>query len=284
MEKYYDGYDWDEDGFPGEYVYGDLYESDSSERWKPISGAPDYWISTENRVWSGVKHRFINGSPTKHGYTDFSLKRDGQRVRKTLHKALAEAFIPNPNNYPEVRHINDDPTDNWLDNLEWGTQADNVQDCIRNGHFRYFSEEDIARANETRRTPVVAIRIRDGKKIYFDSQHEASRQLNIGQSLISAVIRGKSRSAGGYFFAKRENFDSSFDYREYSYQRRGMPIKATNLMTGETRIYNKPRQAAFDLSMSEASVSNVLRGKARQAKGWVFEELDTEEVNNERIY
>lgn len=284
MEKYYDGYDWDIDGFPGEYVYGDLYESDSSERWKPMPGAPDYWISTENRVWSGIKHKFINGSPTKHGYTDFSLKCDGKRVRKNLHKALAEAFIPNPNNYPEVRHMNDNPADNWLDNLRWGTQADNVRDCINNGHFRYFSDEDIAKANETRRTPIVAVRLRDGEKHFFISQQEASRQLGIDQSSVNAVIRGKSRSAGGYFFAKQEDFDETFDYSKYSYQRRGMPIKVTHLITGETRVYEKPRQAAFDLNMSEASVSNVLHGKAHSAKGWVFDELDTEVDDDERLH
>lgn len=42
------------------------------------------------------------------------------------------AYIPNPNNYPIVRHLNDNPLDNRLANLAWGTQKDNVKDSIKN--------------------------------------------------------------------------------------------------------------------------------------------------------
>lgn len=287
MAIYYDGYDWDSDGFPGEYVYGDDEYVDDyymDERWKRMPGAQDYWISNKERVWSSHKQNFIDGSLTMRGYTDFSLRCNGHRIHKTLHKAMAEAFIPNPNNYREVRHLDDDPTNNELGNLAWGTQHDNVQDCIRNGHFRYFSKEDIEKANAARRTPIIAVRLKDGEKLYFASQQEAGRQLGIDQSSINAVIRGKSRSAYGYFFSKQDHFDESFNYHDYPYQRKGMSVKAINLDTGEIRIYDRPRQAALDLNMSEASVSNVLRGKARSAKGWVFETLDTEEKDNGRIY
>lgn len=281
MAIYYDGYDWDTDGFPGEFVYGDgVYVDDyyMDERWKPVVGAPDYWISTKARVWSRIDNWFIGGYTNKQGYTDFSLRVNGHRVRKYLHHMLGEAFIPNPHNCPIIRHLDDNPFNNDLDNLAWGTQLQNVHDCIENGHFRYFTREDIERANEKRRTPVVAIRIRDGEKKYFVSQQEASRQLGIDQSCISAVIRGKSRSACGYYFALQDNFNDDFNPVEYTYQRRGMPVKATNLTTGETRVYKKPRRAAEDLNISEASVSNVLHGKIMSAKGWTFEELDIEEV------
>ena len=288
MAIYYDGYDWDVDGFPGEYVYGDYGYTDDyymDERWKRIWDAPDYWVSTKARVWSAVSLSFIEGTPLKNGHIDMSLRCDGRRVHRYLHRLVAEAFIPNPYGYPEVRHLNDDPSDNEIDNLAWGTQYDNMQDCIRNGHFRYFTRKDIESANEARRTPVVAIRLRDGAKRFFVSQQEASRQLRINQASINAVIRGRNRSAGGYYFVTQEDFDGAFDHNGYSYQRRGLPIEAIHLDTGETRVYDKPRYAAIDLGMSEASVSNVLHGKARSAKGWIFRELDTEEdADDEHIY
>lgn len=287
MAIYYDGYDWDIDGFPGEYVYGDREYVDDyymDERWKRIWDAPNYWVSTKARVWSSVSKSFIEGTPLKNGHIDMSLIFNGRRIHRYLHRLVAEAFIPNPYGYPVVRHLNDDPSDNELENLAWGTQLDNVHDCILNGHFQYFSKEDIERANEVRRTPVVAIRLRDGKKFTFVSQQEASRQLGIDQSSISAVVRGCSRSAGGYYFVTQEDFDGTFNHRDYPYQRRGLPIKATNLYTGETRVYDKPRYAALDLGMSEASVSNVLRGKARSAKGWTFKELDTGGDNDDCLY
>ena len=288
MATYYDGFDWDIDGFPGEYVYGDYeYVEDyyMDERWKRIWSAPDYWVSTKARVWSSISESFIEGTPLRSGHIDISLRVNGDREHRYLHRLVAEAFIPNPYSYPYVRHLNDDPSDNEVNNLAWGTQRDNMRDCITNGHFRYFSREDVEKANEKRRTPVVAIRLRDGCTKYFSSQQEASRTLGINQSSINSVIRGRRRSACGYFFAKQEDFDDSFIHKDHSYQRRGMPIKATNLITGESRIYEKPRIAAFDLEMSEASVSNVLRGKTKHAKGWMFEELDLEDGDtNGRFY
>lgn len=287
MTIYYDGYDWDVDGFPGEYVFGDYGYSGYSdeyymdERWKRIYDIPEYWVSNKARVWSSISMSFVYGTPLRSGHIDVSLRRNGHRVHRYLHRLVAEAFIPNPHGYPEVRHLNDDPSDNEVDNLAWGTQSDNMHDCIRNGHFYYLTERDIERANEARRTPIVAIRLCNGEKLFFNSQHEASRRLRIDQASINAVIRGKCRSAGGYFFAKENEFDESFDHHSYSYQRRGMAVKAENLSTGETRLYGKPRQAALDLDMSEASVSNVLRGKVHSAKGWMFKTLDSEDDNDE---
>ena len=287
MAIYYDGYDWDIDGFPGEYVFGDYGYSGHfdeyymDERWKRIYDIPEYWISTKARVWSSISMSFVYGTPLKSGHIDMSLRCNGRRVHRYLHRLVAEAFIPNLHGYPEVRHLNDDPSDNEVENLAWGTQSDNMCDCIRNGHFYYLTERDIERANEVRRTPIVAVRLCNGEKLFFNSQQEASRRLGIDQASINAVVRGKNRSAGGYFFAKENEFDKTFDYRSYSYQRRGMTVKAMNLNTGETRIYDKPRQVALDLGMSETLVSNVLHGKARSAKGWTFKTLDSEGDNNE---
>ena len=281
MATYYDGYDWDTDGFPGQYVYGDYEYVDDyymDERWKPTD-VRGYWVSNKGRVWSSIQSRFIEGHTTKKGYVDFSFKINGHRVRRYLHRLLAEAFIPNPRNYSEVRHLDDNAYNNELENLAWGTQLDNTRDCIRNGHFRFFTREDIELANSIRRTPVIAIRLRDGKRYRFVSQQEASRQLGVDQASINAVVRGKCRSACGYYFVREDEFDGEFNHVGYTYQKRGMPIKAINMHTDEIRIYDRPRQAAIALGLSESSISNILHGKALYSKGWIFEELDAEEYD-----
>lgn len=287
MARYYDGYDWDVDGFPGEYVYGDdVYVDDyyMDERWKRVVGAPGYWISTKARVWSSVKQRFIEGHTNDSGYTDFSLNVNGFRVHKYLHRMLGEAFIPNPYGYPEVRHLDDNPFNNDLDNLAWGTQLHNVHDCIDNGHFRYFTPEDIERANSIRRTPIVAIRFRDGKVQHFISQQEASRQLGINQSSINGVLRGKSRGAGGYYFVFERDFNDSINYANHDYQRRKIPVKAINVHTGEIRTYPNARAASRDLCVHESSISTILRGKIRSSKGWTFDNIDLEDEYDAEIY
>lgn len=278
MLKEYECHNWDHDGFPGEYVYGDFGYVDDyymDERWKPVYDVPGYWVSTKARVWSTISEMFVWGTPLKSGHIDISLRLNGIRIHRYLHRLVAEAFIPNPYGYPEVRHLDDNPSNNEVWNLAWGDQYDNVQDCIQNGHFRYFTREDIERANEVRRTPIVAVHLKSGRRFFFESQQAAARQLGISQPQINAVIYGRSRNCNGYYFAFRDEFDDDFDHTSYPYRRVRMPVKARNIETGETIVYENARQAARDLGVSEAGVSLVLSGKSHHMRGWAFEYLDT---------
>ena len=281
----YRDYDWDNDGFPGEYVYGDgcyVDEYYMDEVWKPVRGFPHYWVSNKGRVYSSLSETFVRGTPNvKSGHIDLSLHRSGHRYHKFLHRLVAEAFIPNPFNYPTVRHLNDNPSDNCVENLAWGTQLDNVRDSIKNGTFRYFTEEDYEKAMQKRRMPIIAIRFSDNRELYFESQQEASRVLNIHQSSIYLVIAGKRYGADGYYFAKD---NESFDYSKYEeakkrYSRKYQKIKAIDIHTKDEYVFNSLTEAAYELDMSVSSISMVLHGKMRSAKGWIFEYLEEGECD-----
>lgn len=195
--------DWDLNGFPGEYVYGERLMTDfyCDERWKRVRDFPDYWISNYGRLWSSISNDFIYGTPTgKCGHIDVSLQCNGYRAHKYIHRMVAEAFIPNPLNLPMVRHLDDDPSNNFVENLAWGTQTDNMRDCINNGNFVYLSNENRELAMQKRRTPVRAINIETGEEIIFISQQEAARYLDLNQSDISNVLLNKRRRTKGWFF------------------------------------------------------------------------------------
>lgn len=267
----------------GEYVFGDdVYIDDDymDELWKQYRGFPEYWVSTHGRVWSDYEQWFIYGSPNpESGYIDFSLKRNGVRYHRTLHRMMGEMFIPNPNNLPLVRHLDDIPDHNWLENLYWGSTEDNMQDCIRNGNFRYLTNDDREKAMQKRRSPVVAIRFRDGTRIVYPSQQEASRQLGINQRDISDVVRRNNHGAKGYYFM---NADEKFDKNRYEYAKKHFVpqrpfIVAINCETGEEILFHGLTETANTLEMSIASVSNVLREKQRSAKGWYFKYAYPEE-------
>lgn len=87
---------------------------------------------------SGEKRRRIQGKQlsakrNKEGYLFVSLCREGVVKTNYIHRLVAKAFIPNPNELPEVNHLNGIKTDNSATNLEWCTHQDNVRHAYANG-------------------------------------------------------------------------------------------------------------------------------------------------------
>ena len=277
IDRDWDCHRWDETGYPGEFVHGnDIYIDDFylDERWLPIQGFNNaYWISTHGRVWSHLSNWFVaDYRGNQYGHRGVKLVTgDGRKVFRYIHRLVGEAFIPNPEGYPGVLHSDDDPTNNCVWNLFWGTPLDNVRDCIDKGRFKYFTEDDRERALMKRRMPIIARNIIDGRELEFISQCEASRELGISQSEISATIRKERRHVNGWIFIKcGDIFDDYSDINVHHYSKNPC-IVAKNVNSGEHRYYRGLTAAAKDLDISIASVSNILRGKQHTAKGWIFE-------------
>lgn len=91
---------------------------------------PGYMVSTVGRM-----AKLMSTNPGALGYPQFSLVAPGTsgRVRRYLHDLVLTAFVgPRPEG-AVARHLNDDPTDNRLVNLAWGTRSENQRDALRNG-------------------------------------------------------------------------------------------------------------------------------------------------------
>ena len=200
-------YDWPITGIPGEYVYGeDCYMSDdyAEERWKQTS-IPHLWVSDYGQFYNDESKRFIK--PTHgdgQGHKAVKVTVGGKRYQAYAHRLLAEAFIDNVYNEPNVRHLNDVPDDNDLDNLAWGTQLENHLDSVRNGNHKPVTDAARRKGIDITRHPVKAINKSTGEELYFESQGEAGRKLGIPQANIWKVINGERHSAGNYFFEEIE--------------------------------------------------------------------------------
>lgn len=183
----------------GDDVYIDDYYMD--EIWEYIRGFPDYMVSDKGRVWSAKTQKFLKlKSLDDHGHLGVCLYKNDYPYYRYIHRLVAEAFIPNPEEHPIIRHRDDMPFYNAVENLEWGSQFDNIHDCIRNGNNYILTDEDREKSYEKSRTPVKAIKIDDGSILYFKGQGEAAKALNIPQSNIWKVMNKERRSAGGYIF------------------------------------------------------------------------------------
>lgn len=166
--------------------------------WREIEGYPDYQVSDDGQVKHG--DYVMIGNRIRSGHKQVKLRRNGKTICHYVHRLVAKAFIPNPDNLPIVRHLNDNPIDNNVDNLAWGTQKDNMNDSIRNGSFKYAKNNKLheARDKAYEKTSKHAVFEKDGEIFEFSSLSEGCRKLKLNISHAAAVARGKRNHTGGY--------------------------------------------------------------------------------------
>ena len=106
------------------------------EVWKPFYIQERiYYVSNIGRVknkYNKILHAVVGSS----GYEEICLCVNYKRYYKRVHRLVAQAFLPNPNNYPCVNHINGNKLDNNVSNLEWCTVAHNTQHSYNHGYQR----------------------------------------------------------------------------------------------------------------------------------------------------
>lgn len=101
------------------------------EEWKNIESFEGYQVSNEGRV-KNSKGKILKPQKNSCGYLRVQLWEDGKQVMKFIHRLVAEAFIPNPQNLLEVNHKDENPSRNEVSNLEWCDKKYNVNYGTRN--------------------------------------------------------------------------------------------------------------------------------------------------------
>ena len=168
------------------------------EEWRTIEGYPNYQVSNLGRVKSLerkvkskggyriIKETLLKYDVSNRGYLRVHLYKNNKSKKFTVHRLVAEAFIPNPNNLPQCNHRDECKTNNKVDNLEWCTNEYNMNYGIRTEKAR---QKNINHPSKSK--PVIAYK--DGVEImHFSSIMEAVRSGNgFDASAISSCCRGK---------------------------------------------------------------------------------------------
>ena len=176
-----------------------------NEIWKPIKGYEGFYeVSDLGRVRSlprmltdskGRRHPVPMKMLKMHdrkGYDSVTLQDMGRKAIMSVHRLVAMAFIPNPDNLPAVNHRDENPRNNHVDNLEWCTIQYNTN--YGNG----IAKQIASMTYKTREVEQLSI---NGEHIaYFKSLSEASKATGADKSLIMRVCKGIKKTAGGFIW------------------------------------------------------------------------------------
>lgn len=167
------------------------------EEWRPIEGFDGYQVSSYGRVKSFKrgKPRIMKFALSPNNYIVYSLRPSGVYSDKqmNLHRLVAEAFIPNPDNKPQVNHRDGCKINACASNLEWATNAENIQHAYDTGLEKKLRNENAVSAKLTNEQVVYIRNNPDGL-----STVELGKRFNVTSATISDVQLGKKyKEVGG---------------------------------------------------------------------------------------
>lgn len=173
------------------------------EKWVTILEAPDYEVSETRKIRNKKSKNSIRTRVVKRfGYVLINLQVGvkGKRKQKTfrVHRLVAKAFIPNPDNLPQVDHINGVKTDNRVGNLEWVTGAENTKRAYKKGLAKVSSDEHLQAMTGKTKKACIVIDVLESKKYFFKTRREASAFFGKSNSWATTLIKTGIGSKGRY--------------------------------------------------------------------------------------
>lgn len=230
------------------------------EIWKDIEGYNGkYRISSYGRVFSvkkGVMMKFYN----QHGYLRLKLTNNGREKDYAVHRLVAEAFIPNPDNLPFINHKDEDKANNKVENLEWCTAWYNSNYSFAKPVAQYTLQGELV-------------------AIYLNARL-ASKCTGIDDASITCVVaKIKGHTAGGYVwkFAENTNIVSVNNPEYYTglpyrakYQDTRKKIKQYDLQGNFIAEYESASAAARAINGYQGSISSACKGYQKSACGYLW--------------
>lgn len=226
-----------------------------NEVWKPIENCDNkYFISNFGRIKSKAKKEeiILKVQLTNRGYVWVGIHYKGQKMYD-VHRLVAKYFVDNPNNYPEVNHLDGNKENNCYDNLEWCTRSQNNLHAYRTG---LRANKKFGEAYNAKKVYQYDL---DGNYIAeYSSTTEIAKKLSCCPSGISQCATGVLRSSHGFIF--RYYKQSKIDIQEYKeilplkvkqYDKQGNFIKRWNSVSEAANYYKIDNSSIYACSIGK---------------------------------
>ena len=179
-------------------------------RIKKINGTDNYWITSDGRVLSNNRHarykkrRWKTQRLQNSGYPVVDIVINGKQKTRTVHRLVAEAFIPNPEKLQQVNHIDGNKQNNKVSNLEWCTASRNIQHSYDIGKRKKGAPQLVPYhglpLTEKSKTKIA----KKKTKISINKAKEIREHI-INKTMTYAQIREKYKVGGGTINMCRDN-------------------------------------------------------------------------------
>lgn len=230
------------------------------EIWKPVKDYPNYEVSNYGRVKHIDKDYILKPCvDSSVGYIIYRLTgENGVSYKKYGHRLVAEAFISNPEHKRLVNHIDCDKTNNFVENLEWATDSENMKHAFANGL-----------CENTRKSALVQQRILASKP-RTERQIETARENIIKSNKLPKTEKQLEASI------RNLNSDKCRQAANEKHINRHLPIRV--IETGE--VNRSQRELSRQIDINESAICACLHGRRNQANGLHFEYISKEEYES----
>jgi len=168
--------------------------------WKKVKGF-NYSVSDIGEIRNDETGMILKPKNHPSGYFYIGLHKDRKKYGFKIHRLVAEAFIKNPENKPQVNHINGIKNNNRVENLEWNTATENIRNAIKLfGKHHFVTKNDKKNYNSTSHKTILQFTLDNKFVKKWSGARQVERELNLNHQNIIYNLKGETKHAYGFIW------------------------------------------------------------------------------------
>lgn len=233
--------------------------------WKPIEKYDGLYLISDTGLVFSVRTNKILKTQHSYGYERVELNVNGKAQKELVHRLVAEAFIPNPDNLPCVNHKDETPWNNYVDNLEWCTYEYNsnygtcIERRINHTEYKHGAERPGARK-------VYQFDMQGNLVAEYPSVADAANETGFDRKSISKACLGGLKKYRDFVWS----YDGTFQYDPHKhYENRNGRVYRYDLQGNLIKTYDSPDEMRAD-GLNPNHVNRVCKGVRKSYMNCVF--------------